>query len=47
MFLLVSTKRITWHCMRAFYKATRWINEVQRSRLNNTKYLYIVVNFKL
>ena len=51
-----SMKKIAWHCMRACHKelllywlpkATRQIIEVLKSRLNNTKYLYMVVDLKL
>ena len=56
LFLLVSLKMIAWHYMRACHiklllywllKATGQIIEVCNSRLNNTKYLYIVVDYKL
>ena len=56
LFLLISVKRIVWHYRRVcreglllywLLKAIGQIIEIQRSRLNNTEYLYMVGDCKL
>ena len=56
LFLLILVKRIIWHYMRVcreglllywLLEAIGQIIEVQRSRLNNTEYLYMVGDCKL